>query len=113
MLLDKIQLGFEEASILGLDDVREGLEGDMDHNGTKSVSPMIYMPMDYDTDDMLESPSSVVSYDPPPATMTKRVHALLELLSSERAYASDLALIRDIHIPLALGEFMRSSHLHP
>jgi len=38
-----------------------------------------------------------------PAVMTKRVHALRELLSSERAYASDLALIRDIHIPLALG----------
>ncbi|KAI6046273.1 hypothetical protein EDC04DRAFT_2864786 [Pisolithus marmoratus] len=35
--------------------------------------------------------------------MTKRMHALFELLSSERAYASDLALIRDIHIPLALG----------
>lgn len=38
-----------------------------------------------------------------PTVMTKRVHALRELLSSERAYASDLALIRDIHIPLALG----------
>lgn len=37
-------------------------------------------------------------------TMTKRKHALFELLSSERAYASDLALIRDIHIPLALGQ---------
>ncbi|KAI0941508.1 hypothetical protein AcW1_003383 [Taiwanofungus camphoratus] len=36
--------------------------------------------------------------------ITKRTHALLELLSSERAYASDLALIRDIHIPLALGQ---------
>ncbi|KAI0343603.1 hypothetical protein BDW22DRAFT_1316527, partial [Trametopsis cervina] len=36
-------------------------------------------------------------------SMPKRTHALLELLSSERAYASDLALIRDIHIPLALG----------
>lgn len=39
----------------------------------------------------------------PPTSMTKRMHALRELLSSERAYASDLALIRDIHIPLALG----------
>ncbi|KII95485.1 hypothetical protein PLICRDRAFT_48441 [Plicaturopsis crispa FD-325 SS-3] len=36
--------------------------------------------------------------------ISKRTHALLEILSSERAYASDLALIRDIHIPLALGE---------
>ena len=38
-----------------------------------------------------------------PPTMSKRTHALLELLSSERAYASDLTFIRDIHIPLALG----------
>ncbi|KJA28826.1 hypothetical protein HYPSUDRAFT_621219 [Hypholoma sublateritium FD-334 SS-4] len=37
-------------------------------------------------------------------TMTKRHHAMHELLSSERAYASDLALIREVHIPLALGE---------
>lgn len=36
--------------------------------------------------------------------VSKRTHALLELLNSERAYASDLALIRDVHIPLALGE---------
>lgn len=39
-----------------------------------------------------------------PSTMTKRQYALHELLSSERAYASDLALIKDIHLPLALGE---------
>ncbi|KAF8588839.1 hypothetical protein K439DRAFT_1334343 [Ramaria rubella] len=39
----------------------------------------------------------------PDAVFSKRKHALNELLSSERAYASDLALIRDIHIPLALG----------
>ncbi|KAG9312331.1 hypothetical protein JVU11DRAFT_7647 [Chiua virens] len=38
-----------------------------------------------------------------PTVMSKRIHALRELLSSERAYTSDLALIRDIHIPLALG----------
>ncbi|CDO76744.1 hypothetical protein BN946_scf184813.g14 [Trametes cinnabarina] len=38
------------------------------------------------------------------AVTSKRTHALLELLSSERAYASDLALIRDIHVPLALGQ---------
>lgn len=40
---------------------------------------------------------------PPPPPMSKRQHALLELLSSERAYASDLALIREVHMPLALG----------
>ncbi|KAN0137761.1 hypothetical protein V8E53_004245 [Lactarius tabidus] len=32
-----------------------------------------------------------------------RTHALLDLIESERAYASDLALIRDIHLPVALG----------
>ncbi|KAL0569147.1 hypothetical protein V5O48_012821 [Marasmius crinis-equi] len=35
--------------------------------------------------------------------LSKRQHALLELLASERAYASDLALVRDVYIPLALG----------
>ncbi|KZV88381.1 hypothetical protein EXIGLDRAFT_722762 [Exidia glandulosa HHB12029] len=45
------------------------------------------------------TPSSPVS-----ATKTsKREHALLELLNTERSYASDLAIIRDVHIPLALG----------
>ena len=34
---------------------------------------------------------------------SKRNHALLELLTSERSYAQDLCLIRDIHIPLAYG----------
>lgn len=38
-------------------------------------------------------------------SVTKRYHALHELLSSERAYASDLALIREVHIPLALGHY--------
>lgn len=41
----------------------------------------------------------------PGPVMTKRQYALHELLSSERAYASDLVLIRDIHVPLALGEY--------
>ena len=35
--------------------------------------------------------------------MSKRQHALAELLDSERAYASDLALVRNVHLPLALG----------
>ena len=39
------------------------------------------------------------------SSMTKRQHALHELLSSERAYASDLSLISDIYIPSALGKF--------
>lgn len=48
----------------------------------------------------------------PDSALSKRKHALLELLTSERAYASDLALIRDIHMPLALGQpasFLTSS----
>ncbi|THH09079.1 hypothetical protein EW145_g2266 [Phellinidium pouzarii] len=35
---------------------------------------------------------------------TKREHALKELLTSERAYASDLAFVRNVHIPMALGK---------
>ncbi|EAU91189.2 hypothetical protein CC1G_06824 [Coprinopsis cinerea okayama7 len=53
------------------------------------------------------SGSSSLGPPQPSATaqpMTKRQHALHELLSSERAYASDLALIREVHIPLALGQ---------
>jgi dynamin-binding protein len=46
----------------------------------------------------------------PIAPMAKRKYALLELLSSERVYANDLALMRHIHIPMALGH---SSHFHP
>ncbi|KAL1740451.1 hypothetical protein HDZ31DRAFT_85422 [Schizophyllum fasciatum] len=46
---------------------------------------------------------------PPPSppsapAPTKRAHALAELLTSERAYASDLALINQIYVPLARGE---------
>ncbi|KAG1767471.1 hypothetical protein EV702DRAFT_980049 [Suillus placidus] len=39
----------------------------------------------------------------PAPAITKRQHALLELLTSERAYASDLALIRDVYMRLASG----------
>jgi dynamin-binding protein len=46
------------------------------------------------------SSSSSLDQHPP---ITKRHHALHELLSSERAYASDLTLMRGVHIPLALG----------
>ena len=38
------------------------------------------------------------------ASTSKRKHALLELLSTERAYAADLALVKDIHIPLSRGQ---------
>ena len=62
----------------------------------------------------LDSPSVRDPLDTPPHSATpsskvtangtsKRTHALLELIESERAYASDLALLRDIHLPVALG----------
>ena len=60
---------------------------DIDDNGSPTGSSFI----------------SNIAVSPPPA-ISKRNHTLLEILSSERAYASDLALIRDVHIPLALGE---------
>ncbi|KAF7968579.1 hypothetical protein HWV62_30067 [Athelia sp. TMB] len=50
-----------------------------------------------------EGPSSSAPTHMALPTMTKRTHALIELLSSERAYVSDLSLIQQIHIPLALG----------
>ncbi|KDN42354.1 hypothetical protein RSAG8_06845, partial [Rhizoctonia solani AG-8 WAC10335] len=57
---------------------------------------------------LVESPEHAYSNKRPnsiPEQKTsKRTHPLLELLSSERAYASDLALIRDIFLPLAQGE---------
>lgn len=36
-------------------------------------------------------------------TKTKRQHVLFELLETERAYSSDMALVRAVHLPLALG----------
>ncbi|KAK7033818.1 DH domain-containing protein [Favolaschia claudopus] len=53
-------------------------------------------------------PSSPLPTTPTPtvstsSTLSKRQHALHELLSSERAYASDLTLILEVHIPLAQG----------
>lgn len=50
---------------------------------------------------------------PPSSALTKRQHALHELLSSERAYASDLALVREVHIPLALGEHWENNNIVP
>ncbi|KIY72201.1 hypothetical protein CYLTODRAFT_440784 [Cylindrobasidium torrendii FP15055 ss-10] len=35
---------------------------------------------------------------------SKRDHAMNELLSSEKSYAADLAIVRQVHIPLALGQ---------
>ena len=49
------------------------------------------------------SAPTTASAEEPASTKTKRVHALLELLSSERAFASDLALVRQLYIPAARG----------
>ena len=72
-----------------------------------SESPIIVplSPVDIDDGDSStgSSPISNNAMSPLPA-VSKRNHVLLELLSSERAYASDLAFLRNIHIPLALGE---------
>ncbi|RPD57836.1 hypothetical protein L227DRAFT_577532 [Lentinus tigrinus ALCF2SS1-6] len=57
-----------------------------------------------DDDDTLLPAVSASPRSSATAAMSKRNHALVELLTSERAYAGDLALIRDIHIPLALGQ---------
>ncbi|KAF9075511.1 hypothetical protein BDP27DRAFT_1212296 [Rhodocollybia butyracea] len=55
-------------------------------------------------EDEVASTSSTSSLGQQPAPIfTKRQHALHELLASERAYASDLALVREIYIPLAIG----------
>ncbi|KAF9047499.1 hypothetical protein BJ165DRAFT_1403203 [Panaeolus papilionaceus] len=48
------------------------------------------------------SPPPLAGPQQPTSGYTKRQHALHELLSSERAYASDLALLQEYHIPLAL-----------
>jgi hypothetical protein len=66
-----------------------------DENSPDSASPR----------DPIDSPPPSATYQPKVLSsgLTKRTHALLELIESERAYASDLALIRDIHLPVALG----------
>ncbi|ESK85548.1 rho guanyl nucleotide exchange [Moniliophthora roreri MCA 2997] len=63
-------------------------------------SPLALSPMD---DEATSSSSSLAGQPGQTTPLTKRQHALLELLSSERAYASDLALVRAVYIPLALG----------
>ena len=68
------------------------------------------------TDSSNSTAPTSMSHSSTTTGMTKRYHALHELLSSERAYASDLALIREVHIPLALGEvfdFCQSSTFTP
>lgn len=49
------------------------------------------------------STGSLPDHPAPPYTKQKRQHVLLELLNTERAYASDLVLVQSVHMPLALG----------
>src|SRR5712671_867683 len=55
--------------------------------------------------DLIDSPPPSATLPPrgPTTALSKRTHALLELIDSERAYASDLALLRNVHLPVALG----------
>lgn len=92
-----------------IDDEEEDRVRDRDHDHDQDPlhskalplrpeSPLALSPL-LDDDEPASSASSLVQQPP----MTKRQHALHELITSERAYASDLALIREVHIPLALG----------
>ena len=87
---------------------------DLNFKSTPFVSPSPESPLTDPTDDEPDSPSPPPppQSQPPPNPMTKRHHALQELLSSERAYASDLALICDVHIPLALGKSSCTTLFH-
>ncbi|KAL4068692.1 hypothetical protein V8B97DRAFT_1872814 [Scleroderma yunnanense] len=97
--------GFEEDLLRLTTSDDTGEEDDLDHDNddssssSESLAHQLGVPI---TPGVPPDPESASSNQP--AIMTKRMHALVELLSSERAYASDLALIRDIHIPLALGK---------
>ncbi|KAG5642208.1 hypothetical protein DXG03_003399 [Asterophora parasitica] len=75
----------------------------------KSLPPRPESPI-LSLEDEATTSSSSSSLAPP---MTKRQHALHELLSSERAYASDLALMREVHIPLALGYHVPLNFISP
>jgi hypothetical protein len=95
------------ASLTGLLDSMDSNSHDFSTELTKGLVPVLSdSPLSpVDVDEPASSSSSSLTNSPPDAasSVSKRTHALLELLSSERAYASDLALIRDVHIPLALG----------
>jgi hypothetical protein len=69
-------------------------------NSTDKKSPDSASPRD-----PIDPPPSSATYQPKVLSsgLTKRTHALIELIDSEHAYVSDLALIRDVHLPAALG----------
>jgi hypothetical protein len=89
-----------EVSVRMMSNLIESMQLQDPTDGKLPLIPQSPSPLSpVDIDDASSTGSSILNTPP----MNKRTHALLELLSSERAYASDLALIRDIHIPLALG----------
>ncbi|KAG5635652.1 hypothetical protein H0H81_010522 [Sphagnurus paluster] len=91
---------------LSLDDSNTGGDRSTAKDFTRPQSPAVLSMDDAATS---SSGSSLAPSQHTP--MTKRQHALHELLSSERAYASDLALIREVHIPLALGQHVPLSNI--
>jgi len=96
---------FQNPSFSSIDGLLEALTNSQDDqldkvDSRRPESPFPLSPVDDEARSSTSSLINVLDSSPP---LSKRTHALLELLSSERAHASDLALIRDIHIPLALG----------
>jgi dynamin-binding protein len=95
---------YQNPSLSSIDELLDALTNSQDDRldkieQSRPESPESLSPVEDETGSSTSSLTNNI------APVSKRNHALLELLSSERAYASDLALIRDIHIPLALGKF--------
>ncbi|KIK60802.1 hypothetical protein GYMLUDRAFT_59226 [Collybiopsis luxurians FD-317 M1] len=90
-------------SFPSIDSLADGLPEDVEVSKAlplRPESPFALSPME---DEAASSSSTSSLGQQSTATLTKRQHALHELLASERAYASDLALVRQIYIPLAIG----------
>jgi hypothetical protein len=91
---------FQNPSFTSLNVLLDSLTNSHDDPPPPESPPAVHL-SSMDNGEAGSSTSSLAMSHAPP--VSKRTHALHELLSSERAYASDLAFIRDIHIPLALG----------
>ncbi|KAF6759990.1 hypothetical protein DFP72DRAFT_988272 [Ephemerocybe angulata] len=94
----------ERNSYPSIDELLDAAAGNLKTLADRSDSPVGLAMQPRTKRESSSSSSSLPAPVPPQSTMTKRQHALHEILSSERAYASDLALIREVHIPLALGQ---------
>ena len=64
-----------------------------------------------DEDDATLLPPTAEAESPRTSNMTRRQYALLELLKSEQTYAQDLGFLRDLHIPLATGAYLRQGQV--